>query len=174
MTADRPRVALGRVVAAHGVKGDVLIETYTGDPRDIASYGPLADERGAGAFEVKVTRETPKGVVAHIKGVEDRNGAEALAGTVLTVARERLPLPEGDAYYHVDLVGLAAVDAEGKMLGLVTAVVNYGAGDLLEIRLDGARTTELVPFTAAFAPKVDLAAGRVVVILPAAAGAEKS
>jgi len=159
----RRLILLGRVIGAHGIKGDVVLETYTGQPDDIAAYGPLTDEQGQRAFGLRVLRVTPKGVIAHIKGVEDRNGAEALKGLSLHVAREKLSTPEPGAYYRVDLIGLAAVDANGRVLGSVVAVQNYGAGDLLEIARPGTHETELVPFTKAFVPEVDFEAGRVVV-----------
>ena len=118
-------------------------------------------------------RVTPKGVICHIAGVDDRNGAEALAGTNLYVDRARLPaLPEGE-YYHVDLIGLAAVDTAGNPIGEVIAVQNFGASDLLEVRLAGQTTTELVPLTEDFVPAVDLAAGRVTVVLPQSAAEDE-
>lgn len=158
---------LGRIAGAHGIKGDVLVETHTADARDIAAYGPLTGERGQPAFNLRVRRVTHKGVIAHIDGVEDRDGAEALKGVGLYVARERLSNPEPGAYYHVDLVGLAAVDEKGRALGSVVSVQNFGAGDLLEIALTASRKTELVPFTNAFVPEVDMEARRIVVAWPA-------
>lgn len=167
MTADQPKlIVLGRIAGAHGIKGDVLVETFTGNARDIAAYGPLSDQTGQSMFDLRVQRVTPKGVVAHIKGVDDRNGAEALKGLSLYVTREKLSKPEPGAYYHVDLIGLAAVDETGRVLGSVIAVQNYGAGDLLEIALPGTHKSELVPFTRAFAPEIDFEAKRVVVNLP--------
>jgi 16S rRNA processing protein RimM len=163
---ERPaRVLLGRIVAAHGIRGDVLVRSYTGEPAAIASYGPLSDESGARTFEARVVRVADKGVVARIAGVSDRNAAEALAGTDLYVARDRLPEPEPGAYYHADLIGLAALDPAGAPIGTVISVQNYGAGDLLEIRISGSRRTELVAFTDAFVPAVDLGARTVTVVM---------
>jgi 16S rRNA processing protein RimM len=168
MTARTRPVLLGRIVAAHGVRGDVLIKSFTAEPAAIASYGPLEDADRRRRFDVQVVRVSPKGVVARIAGVTDRNAAEALKGVELYVPRERLPEAEQDAYYHADLIGLRAVDEDGSVIGEVVAVADYGAGDLLEIRPEGSRRTELVPFTSAFVPEVDLARGRIVVRLPAA------
>ena len=162
------RILLGRVAAAHGIRGEVLIKTFTERPEDIAAYGPLDDGRGR-TFKLKVIRVTPKGVIARIAGVGDRNGAEALKGVSLHVDRGRLPSPDDGTYYHADLIGLAAVDPEGRPVGQVVAVYNHGAGDLLEVRLAGTGKTELVAFTDAFVPEVDLAARRVVVRLDAGA-----
>ncbi len=116
---------------------------------------------------------TKGGVVARLEGVSDRNAAEALKGVELYVDRDKLPAAAEGEFYHADLIGLAAVDPQGKRLGEIVAVQNYGAGDLLEIRLTGAGKTELVPFTEATVPEVDIAAGRVVVAMPAASGDEE-
>ena len=160
------RILLGRIAGPHGIRGDVVIETYTGEPQDIAAYGPLQTEDGARQLHVSVVRATPKGVIARLEGVGDRTGAEAFKGLKLYVDRDRLPAAKEDEFYQTDLVGLKAEDRDGQRIGIVAAVQNYGAGDLLEIRLEGKRKTELVPFTDAFVPLVDIAGGRVVVALP--------
>lgn len=159
------RILLGRILGPHGIRGDVVIETYTANPRDIASYGPLQSEDGSRSFEIKVVRETPKGLIARIAGVADRTAAEPLKGLTLFVDRERLPAAGEEEYYRADLIGLAVEDANGQRIGKVASVENYGAGDLLEIRLEGARKTELLPFTETFVPVVDVKSGRVVVIM---------
>lgn len=169
MTEKAQRILLGRIVAAHGIRGDVVIDSYTGNPEDIGAYGPLATEDGTRRLDIRVVRATPKGVVAHVGGIADRNGAEALKGTALYALRDQLPATEEGEYYYADLVGLTAVDVSGERIGMVVAVQNYGAGDLLELRLEGQHATELVPFTDAFVPIVDIAQGRVVVSMPAAA-----
>ena len=167
MTDKPSRILLGRIVAAHGIRGDVVIDSYAAEPADIAAYGPLQTADGKRELALKVVRVTPKGVIARIAGVDDRNGAEALRGTELFVAREKLPAADDGEFYYADLVGLRVDDEAGAAIGTVVAVHNFGAGDLLEMRLAAAGATELVPFTDAFVPVVDIAAGRVVVILPA-------
>lgn len=170
MSADDKRILLGEITGAHGVRGEILVRSYTADPMALADYGPLSDAAGNAPLQLKLVRMTPKGgIVARIKGVSDRNGAEALKGRKLYVAREAMPEPDAeDDFYYEDLIGLAAIDASGAVLGEVVAVQNYGAGDLIEIRLTGGRKTELIPFTRAFVPVVDVAGGRVVVELPVA------
>jgi 16S rRNA processing protein RimM len=160
------RILLGRIAGAHGIRGEVLIKTFTRTPENIGAYGPLSDQSGARTFTIESTRATPKGVVARIQGVADRNGAEALKGVELHVAREKLPTAADDEFYHADLIGLLAVDPRGETIGEIVAVQNFGAGDLLEIRLAGTGRTELVPFTEAMVPEVDVAGGRVVVAMP--------
>jgi 16S rRNA processing protein RimM len=160
------RVLIGRVAAAHGIRGDVLLHSYADDPADIAAYGPLTDATGTRTFTVKVTRASPKGVVARLSGVADRTAAEALRGTELYADRQRFPATAEDEYYHSDLIGLAAVAPDGTSIGHVVAIENYGAGDLLDIRLAGTTRSELVPFTSAFVTGVELATKTVTVIMP--------
>jgi 16S rRNA processing protein RimM len=159
-------VLLGRIGAAHGIRGEVLVASFTEAPENIAAYGPLTDAAGVRAFEISIVRKTEKGIVARIKGVGSRTAAEALLGTELFVARARLPATADDEFYHADLIGLEAVSPDGRNIGIVVAVENYGAGDLLEIRTAGSTRTELVPFTDAFVPDIDIARRRAVVILP--------
>ncbi|HWB43940.1 MAG TPA: ribosome maturation factor RimM [Hyphomicrobiaceae bacterium] len=165
-TAGTQRILLGRIAGAHGVRGEVLIKSYAAAPEQIGAYGPLQDASGTRSFEIAVLRRSTKGVVARITGVDSRTEAEALKGTDLYVERSRLPPPAHDEYYHADLIGLAAVDESGAILGEVVNVHDYGAGPILEVRMARRTTTELVPFTDASVPQVDLAAGRLVVVLP--------
>lgn len=167
------RILLGEVTGAHGIRGDVIVRTFTGQPDAIAGYGPLTDAVGGAPLLLKVLRVTPKGLIARVKGVADRNGAEALKGRKLFVSRAALPEPSGDDFYHADLIGLAAVTEDGRRLGEVVAVQNYGAGDLLELRSSDTHKTELVPFTKACVPAIDLAARRLVVVMPVAAAEDE-
>ena len=108
-------------------------------------------------------------LTVHFKQRMERASSTSLLyglGLKLYVNRDRLPAAQEDEFYQADLVGLKAEDRSGKRIGIVAAVQNYGAGDLLEIRLEGKRKTELVPFADAFVLLVDIEAGRVVVALP--------
>ena len=166
MAPDKKLVLLGHVAGAHGIRGEVVIKTYTSDPADIEAYGPLTDATGTKSYKLKVVRVTPKGVVVRIAGVSDRNTAEALKGTALHVSRLALSETAPGEYFHNDLIGLEAVDPAGSHMGRITAVENFGAGDLLEIQFAGTLKTEFVPFIEAYVPQVDIAAGRVTVIIP--------
>ncbi|MGE0767333.1 MAG: ribosome maturation factor RimM [Hyphomicrobiaceae bacterium] len=162
------RVLLGRIAGAHGLKGEVIVHAFTERPEDVAAYGPVADDEGRRVMELKVVRVTDKGVIARLSGVGDRTQAEGLKGMELWVPRERLPDAGEGEFYHADLIGLAALAPDGAPVGTVVAVQNYGAGDLLEIRLAGSKRTELVAFKNEFVPEVDISGGRVVVVIPAA------
>lgn len=162
----KARVLLGEITGVHGVRGDVLIRTYTADPKSIAVYGPLSNEHGTAAYEITVVRSTDKGVVAKLTGIPDRTAAEKLRGTKLYVDRVRLPEPDATEFYHADLIGLRAIGTDGGPIGEVIAVQNYGASDLLEIRIPGEKATELIPFSDACVPAVDLQAGTITVVMP--------
>lgn len=168
--ASKPRILLGSISTAHGIRGEVVLRTYTGDPEAIADYGPLSDEEGKRTFKLKSVRATPKGVIARIDGVNDRNAAEALRGVDLYVDRAKLPKPGDKEYYHADLAGLAVRDASGAEIGWIVTVANFGAGDLLEIRFKDVKQTEYVPFTDACVPEVNVEAGYAVVVLPELVG----
>jgi 16S rRNA processing protein RimM len=161
------RVLLGRISDAHGLKGEVKIATFTAAPEDIAAYGALSNADGSRHFEIASLRAVKDGIViARLRGISGRTEAEKLRGTDLYVPREVLPPADEDEYYHSDLIGLAAVGANGEPIGTLIAVHNFGASDLLEVRLSDSARTELVPFNATHAPRVDIAGGTVTVILP--------
>ena len=168
MSDNDTRILLGRITGAHGIRGDVIVHSYAEVAEDVCAYGPLTDKTGTKSFALKVVHVTPKGVVARIKGLADRNAAETLTGTELYVAREKLPAAAEDAFYHADLIGLAAFAPDGKPVGRIVTVQNFGAGDLIEIALEGTSKTEFVRFADAFVPEVDIKGGRIVVILPEA------
>lgn len=161
-----PRICLGKIVTAHGVKGLVKVACFGEEPESLEKYGPLfIDEDGPQTVSLRL-KSAMKGVfLAEIEGVNDRNAAEALRGTVLYVARDSLPEPEEGQYYHVDLIGLDAVDPSGEPLGRVISVQNFGADDLLEIAPPGGKTF-LVPFLKDFVGDIDLKKKTAVILVP--------
>jgi 16S rRNA processing protein RimM len=160
-------VLLGEFGRAQGLRGEIRLKSFTGDPAAIAGYGPLATDTGR---TIVLTHARPAAgaaadmLVVRVEGVSDRSEAEALNRTRLFVERERLaPAADEDEFLLADLVGLAADDAAGRRLGRVVGVPNYGGGDLIELRQEGGRATALFPFTKEFVPLVDIAGGRLVV-----------
>lgn len=127
---DRP-VTLAVITGAHGVTGEVRLKLFSDDPANLKRYASFT---AAGRMlTLKNIRPGKNGAIARFAEVADRNAAEALRGTELTVPRSALPeLAEGE-YYHADLIGLSCVSTEGEELGTVAAVENFGAGDILEI-----------------------------------------
>jgi 16S rRNA processing protein RimM len=160
--AGTPRLCVGIITGAQGVRGAVRIKSFTAVPEDVAAYGPVADEAGQREFALRPVGRAKGVVIATIAGVADRDAAERLKGVRLYVARDKLPAPGEEEYYHADLIGLAAVLRDGTPLGRVRAVHEYGAGDSLEVASESG-VTVMVPFTRAAVPEVDLAAGRLVI-----------
>ena len=158
-------ICVARIGAAHGVRGEVKLWTFTQDPLAVKAYGPLRTKDGAHQFEVTHARQAKVHLVATLKGVTTREEAERLNGLELYVAREKLPATDEDEFYHADLIGLTVVTTSDAPLGRVVAIHNFGAGDIIEIA-PPTGATMLLPFTNAVVPTVDLANGRVVIELP--------
>jgi 16S rRNA processing protein RimM len=160
------RVCVAQIGGAHGIRGEVKLKSFTADPMAVKDYGPLTSEDGSASFEIEALRPAKGHLVARFRGVSDRDAAERLVHLRLFVPRERLPPPAADEFYHVDLIGLMAVTPDGTDIGTVAAVHDFGAGDILELQPRSGGTTIMVPFTEAFVPRVDLAAGRITVLPP--------
>src|ERR1700741_4419135 len=126
-------ILLGRVAGAFGVRGEVRTTAYGEDPLSLLSYKTLVREDGSPVLTLTSGRAAKGGLIARAKEVETREQAEGLRGVRLYLAREALPEPEEDEFYHADLIGLAVETTEGVGLGKVKAVQNFGAGDMLEI-----------------------------------------
>jgi 16S rRNA processing protein RimM len=160
------RVLIAQIGAAHGVRGEVRLKAFTADPLDVASYGPLETEDGR-RIEIEAARPAKDVLVVRLKGVADRNAAEALKNQRLYVSRDKLPPPDDDEFYYADLIGLSAVTAEGAAFGVVKAVHNFGAGDLIEIEPTGGGETVMLTFNETTVPSVDIAGRKIVVAPPA-------
>jgi len=146
------KVLVGRILGAHGIRGEVKLVSFTADPDAISAYGPLETERG-GTVEIERLRARKDGFIAVLKGVGDRNVAEALRGTELFVARGRLPEPGKGEVYLDDLLGLP-VHMEGQRLGEIVGIANFGAGDLLDVKVDGRRDTVYIPLAGRYIAEV--------------------
>lgn len=161
--APRDLVSVGAITGAHGIKGEVKLRSFTADPQAIAAYSPLETAKGA-KIEIVRLRAQKDDFIAVLKGVADRNAAEALKGTELFVPRARLPEPDDDEVYLEDLVGLPVLLKDGTRLGEIVAVANYGASDLIDVKVEGRRDTVLIPFGGGFIAEAD--AEKVIVDLP--------
>ncbi len=146
------KIALAAVAGAHGVKGELRLKLFSDSIESLSRH----DKLDVGGVERRLLsiRESGKDAVARFDGVSDRSAAEALRGSLVEVERSALPPLEEGEYYHADLIGLPAVDGEGKTVGKVNGVENYGAGDLLEIEVAAGKTS-LIPFRAGIADLVD-------------------
>ena len=172
--ASSRKLLMGRIGAAHGIKGEVRIQSFTEDPLAIMDYGPLATNKPGLVIEITDARTTTNVLVARIKGFSDRNAVEKLNGVELFIDRDLLPeIEDEDDYYHADLIGLDARLEDGSSIGEVITVPNFGAGDMLEIRDKARGDTRFIPFTKAAVPEVHIAAGYVVVVPPIEIEAEE-
>jgi len=161
MPSERVRVA--KIGAAHGVRGEVRLFAYTEDPLALRSYGELEDESGTRRFRIVSLRPAKDHLIARIEGIGDRNEAASLTHLELYVPRARLPQQKAaGTFYQADLVGLSVETKEGEKLGEVVGVRNFGAGDLLEIKLAQGGKTALLPFIDPYVPLIDVKGGRIV------------
>jgi len=161
----RPPVLVGVVTAAHGIAGEVKVKSFTADPAALGSYGPLSTGDGRKFVIAKLRPHRADELILRLENVVSRNDAEALKGLHLYVPRVALPDAQPGEYYHADFVGMLAQDQNGATLGRITAVLNFGAGDILELTT-GTGGTELIPFDDRHVPQVDLAGERIVVDIP--------
>ena len=167
MRAPDRLILIGVFGAPQGVRGEVRVKSLTADPAAIGAYGPLTDkDRGRKFVFESLRRLKDDMLVARIAGVSTRAAAEALKGVEIFARRDQLPPPAHDEFYYDDLIGLEAVDAAGAPVGRVVALMNHGAGDVLEIAPVQGRETLLLPFTKRVAPRIDFDAGRIVIEPP--------
>lgn len=158
-------IVVGQIAGAFGVRGEVRVRSFCAEPADIALYTPLRADGGRIFPVLVVTGSAPGALVARIEGISSKEEADALKGERLWADRARLADPGDEEYYHADLIGLEAVDPGGAVLGRVKAVLNHGAGDLLEVAVPVGEA-RLFPFTRAVVPTIDLAARRLVIDPP--------
>lgn len=153
-------VCLGKIVAAHGIRGEVKVKSFTENPKDVLSYGNLSNKDGTRIFETRFVGFSKELLRVKIKGVDTRNDAENLKGTELYIERSKLPNVSEDTFYQADLVGLKAVRQKtSEQIGEVVGIYNFGAGDILEVKFDGLKRTEMLPFNNTYVPDVDLKKG---------------
>ena len=159
------KVCVGTVSGPKGLDGSLRIRSYTTQPEDITSYGPVSDKTGKILYDIHILQSTKKGLVVKISGIEDRDAAEAIKGLDLYVSRGSLPeLDEGEFYFS-DLIGLDAVNLNGSLIGKVKSVDNFGAGNVMELEMRDGNFRRL-PFSLDVVPVVDIAGGLIVVKLP--------
>lgn len=151
------RVCLGKITTAHGVRGLVKVLVYGEDPYLLEELSPLyTAEKGEKSLSLIMKSSAGKFWLAEVKNITDRTQAETLRNTELWVARDHLPdiVDEGE-FYITDLIGMDVIDTDGKKLGRVADIKNFGAGDLLEIMPAGSDSF-FHPFTMEAVPDIDL------------------
>lgn len=165
--ASHQLVEVGIFGAPHGVRGELRLKSFTAYPATIADYAPLTSEDGKRSFKIKSLRPIKDDMlVVSIEGIADRDAAETLTNLRLFVPRDQLPPPDEEEYYHADLIGLKVENSNGLAIGYVTAVHDFGAGDILDITLDSGGPSVLLPFTKAAVPEINLQEGRLIAVIP--------
>ncbi len=160
-------IAVGRVAGGWGVRGAVRITTFTEDPLALAKYRDLLREDGTPALKVLSARDAKGSIICRVEGIDNKDAADALRGLRLFVPRDALPQPEEDEFYLADLIGMEVERlADGKRLGIVKAVPNFGAGDIIEVDPEDGRPTWYLPFTKEAVPEVRVAEGKLIVSPP--------
>ncbi len=157
-------VKVGQIVAPHGIKGMVKINTSLGNPRALTQYGSIYTQTGQ-SMAVRIVSVKGEQVIAALDGISDRNAAENMRGTQLFINRDNLPPTQEKQYYYCDLMGLTVMDENKTVIGMVKSVENYGASDILVIETKTGADI-LVAFTNETVPTVDLANKTITVIIP--------
>jgi 16S rRNA processing protein RimM len=159
-------VLVAKFGAPHGVRGEVRVKSFTQDPAAIADYSPLSSRDGR-TFTIQSLRPAGEVLVARIAEFKSRDDAEAVTNLQLFVPRARIPVADEaeDEFLHADLIGLRVETAAGEVIGTVTAVFDFGAGDVLDVARKAKRAV-MIPFTKAVVPVVDIRGGRLVIDPP--------
>jgi 16S rRNA processing protein RimM len=147
------------------LKGEVKAKLFTATPDALPRYGVLHTKTGR-KLTITAFRPGKEGeAVIAFEGIGDRKDAEALKGTELFVDRAVLPDTDEDEFYHADLIGLEVRDSEGRVLGKVSTLHNFGASDVLEFsRVDG--DSVHLAFTKETVPVINIADGFIIVAVP--------
>jgi 16S rRNA processing protein RimM len=149
-------IVVGQITGAFGVKGEVRVRSFTDDPEAAFAYGPLVDEAGAVVLTPVKVRPLNEGFGVIAKEKRQREDWEAMRGTLLHAPREAMPAAEAGEFYVADLIGMAVMHVDGRELGAVSAVQNFGAGELIEVK-PAKGGSFLLPFTEDVFPEIDAA-----------------
>lgn len=152
MTKDLKLILVGVISSAHGIKGDIIVKSYTNPIENILDL-KLFDDKNVN-LPIKKVRITPKGLICRYNHCQDRNQAETLIGTKLYCLRDDLPKTSEEEFYFEDLKNLSVLTPSGKKIGAISEVFNFGAGDLIEVEFSNGSGAEIYPFTKEFFPEV--------------------
>lgn len=160
-------VCVAEITGAHGIQGMLKFKIFSDSPESLMEYKPLYDFKAEKEFEITHIAEHKNSYLGRIKTIDDRNKAEALKGTKLYIHKNILPeIDDEDTYYYRDLIGLTVKNTEDTIIGKVANVVDFGAGDLLEIAQVSDGKTFFLPFKTAYVPTVDIKKQEIIVIIP--------
>jgi len=158
------KICLGAIVGVHGIRGEVKVKSFTEKDRNLERYGELEDQNGR-RWNVKVAGHSKELLRVKLAGIDDRNAAETLIGLRLYADRDVLPsLQNKDEFYQADLIGLAVKQsADGETVGEVCGIYNFGAGEILEIKIAATGKSEMIPFSHVYVPEININEGYIIV-----------
>jgi 16S rRNA processing protein RimM len=154
--------AIGRIVAPHGVRGEVKMEIFTDRPERIADLRRVYFDDDPTPVPLAGVRLMPKQVLLKFPHINDRDEAATLRGTVVRVSGSQLPPQENDTYYHYQLIDLAVFDEGGTRVGTLAQILPAGEVDVYVVR-DAQGREQLFPALKEVVLSIDLTAGRIVV-----------
>lgn len=154
------KFVVGRFGRAHGVRGDVVVISFTEPSTNILDYRPwLIEQNGQWQpIDIESTKLHDQNIIAHVKGCDDRDIARKYTNLDIAVPIEALPTLDTEQYYWSQLIGLTVINQQGQTLGEVIDLMETGANDVLVVKGD---TEHLVPYTQEAVLKVDLAASQI-------------
>ena len=157
-------IAVGKIVNVHGIKGVVKIKPYLTHGKDLPQFNPLTDKMGKKSFEVSISGTQGECLLANLKGITTREVAEQFKGLELYADRSKLPAPESNEFYCCDLVGMTVIK-DGAEFGKVVSVMNFGAGDILEIKTMKGKQLDFA-FSKKTFPRVDTKKKELEIVIP--------
>ena len=157
-------IAVGKIVNVHGIKGVVKIKPYLVHGKNLPQFNPLTDKTGKKSFEIAVSGIQGECLLANLKGITTREVAEQFKGLELYVDRNKLPATESNEFYCCDLVGMKVIK-DAAEFGKVVSVMNFGAGDILEIKTINEKQLDFA-FSKKTFPRVDIEKKELDIVIP--------
>ena len=157
-------IAVGKIVNVHGIKGVVKIKPYLTHGKNLPQFNPLTDKTGKKSFEVSISGTQGECLLANFKGITTREVAEQFKGLELYADRSKLPATESNEFYCCDLVGMKVIK-DGAEFGKVISVMNFGAGDILEIKTMNGKQLDF-SFSKKTFPRVDIEKKELEIVIP--------
>lgn len=165
MMAEEKRIAVGKIIGAHGIRGSLKVKSFCDDPAIFETAYPLTVSRqNAVSYRVNTYRTHGRSLIIDLEGITTREQALQLVGAQLFLPISAFPAPEADTYYWFELIGLEVRTLEGKSIGKVYRMISTGPHDLLVVR--NADSEMLIPMVESFVKTIEIAQQAIWVELP--------
>lgn len=161
------KIVVAKILTSHGVKGFVKLESYMEKPKDIFNYSDNLYDVNGKKFKIDfVGTAKPNIFISKIEGITDMDVAKSYRNTELYMDMDLLPDTNEDEFYYNELIDLKAKSLDGKSLGVIVGVDDFGAGVVIEIKWDGEKSEESLPFIEDYFKEIDIEKGYVIVDRP--------